>query len=112
TFLLTCAVRAARGQGREHNSMLVHVSRFVDVHIEVHRQVEKYLIETRAMISNSDAQTLQRLKTMWNEDYEPTTAAVEPTIYGRNTIAVTWNQVRAQLADSCDKIEVITANGK
>lgn len=31
-FLLTCAARAARGQGREHNSMLVHVSRFVDVH--------------------------------------------------------------------------------
>jgi hypothetical protein len=112
TFLLTCAARVARGQGREHNSMLVHVSRFVDVHIEVHRQVEKYLSETRAMISNSDRETLQRLKNLWDEDYVPTTAAVEPTIHGRNTIRVTWDQVQAQLADSCDKIEVITANGK
>ncbi len=111
-FLLTCAARSARGQHRQHNSMLVHVSRYVDVHIEVHRQVEKYLRETRAMISNGDHDTLQRLKTMWNEDYLPTTGAVEHTVHGRNTIQVTWNQVHAVLADSCDRIEVITANGR
>jgi hypothetical protein len=27
-FILTCAVRWARGQEHQHNSMLVHVSRF------------------------------------------------------------------------------------
>jgi len=112
TFLLTCAARAARGQGREHNSMLVHVSRYVDVHSEVHGQVLKYLSETRAMISNGDRETLQRLKDMWDEDFVPTTAAVEPTIYGRNTMQVSWDQVRVCLADSSDKIQVITANGK
>ncbi len=112
TFLLTCAARAARGQKTEHNSMLVHVSRFVDVHIEVHRQVDKYLKETRAMISNGDRDTLLRLKETWDDDYLPTTAAVELTVYGRNTVRVTWEQVLANLADSSDKIEVITANGK
>jgi hypothetical protein len=112
TFLLTCAARAARGQGGEHNSMLVHVSRFIDVHIEVHRQVEKYLNETRAMISNGDRETLQRLEEMWNEDYLRTTSAVSQTVYGRNASPVTWDQVHAQLADSSDKIQVITANGK
>lgn len=112
TFLVTCAARAARGQGRAHSSMLVHVSRWVDVHVEVHRQVEAYLLKTRAQISNNDAQTLQRLKALWETDYLPTTAKVEPTVYGRNTIHVNWNQVRACIADSSDKIEVITANGK
>jgi Z1 domain len=111
-FLLTCAARAARGQEREHNSMLVHVSRFVDVHGEVHRQVEKYLRETRAMISNGDRATIRRLKTMWETDYLPTTEAVRATVYGRNTIPVTWDQVAATLAESSDKIQVITANGK
>jgi Z1 domain len=111
-FLLTCAARAARGQEREHNSMLVHVSRFVDVHGEVHRQVEKYLRETRAMISNGDRATMRRLKTMWETDYLPTTEAVRATVYGRNTIPVTWDQVAATLAESSDKIQVITANGK
>lgn len=112
TFLLTCAARAARGQETEHNSMLVHVSRYVDVHIEVHRQVEQYLHETRAMISNGDRQTLQRLKAVWDNDYLSTTQAVEPTVYGRNTIPVNWDQVCSKLADSSDKIQVITANGK
>jgi hypothetical protein len=111
-FLLTCAARAARGQEREHNSMLVHVSRFVDVHGEVHRQVEKYLRETRAMISNGDRETMQRLKAVWESDYVPTTEAVRSTVYGRNTIPVTWDQVAATLAESSDKIQVITANGK
>lgn len=111
-FLITCAARAARGQGREHNSMLVHVSRFVDVHETVHRQVEKYLRETRAMISNADRETMRRLRTMWETDYLPTTQAVLPTVFGRNTVPVTWDQVASALAESSDKIQVITANGK
>lgn len=112
TFLLTCAARAARGSGREHNSMLVHVSRFVDVHSEVHRQVEKYLRETCAMISNGDRVTLRRLQELWESDYVPTTDAVSQTVYGRDTVPATWGEVRAFLAESSDKIQVITANGK
>lgn len=111
-FLLTCAARSARGQEHEHNSMLVHVSRFVDVHVEVHRQVEKYLAETRAMISNGDKDTLKRLEDAWNVDYVSTSAIVGSTIFGRNMTPVTWNQVRVKLLDCSDKIQVITANGK
>lgn len=111
-FLLTCATRAARGQNRAHNSMLVHVSRFVDVHIEVHRQVEKYLNETRAMISNGDRGTMDRLRELWESDYVPTTDAIANTVFGRNTIGVTWDQVAASLPEHSDKIQVITANGK
>lgn len=112
-FLLTCAARAARAQTREHNSMLVHVSRYVDVHVEVHRQVEKYLHETRAMISNGDRETMLRLRGLWESDYIPTTEAVVQTVYGsRNTVAVSWDQVLAEIAESSDKIQVITANGK
>lgn len=112
SFLISCAARAARGQEREHKSMLVHVSRYVDVHNEVHRQVEKYLRETRSMISNGDRETLARLRDMWETDFEPTTEEVLPTVFGRNIIPVTWQQVLEKLADSCDKIEIMTANGK
>lgn len=112
SFLISCAARAARGQEREHKSMLVHVSRFVDVHNEVHRQVEKYLRETRSMISNGDRETIDRLQAMWETDFRRTTEAVLPTVFGRNIIQVTWQQVLEKLADSSDKIEVMTANGK
>ena len=112
SFLISCAARAARGQEREHKSMLVHVSRYVDVHNEVHRQVEKYLRETRSMISNGDRDTLDRLRAMWEVDFKHTTEAVLPTVFGRNIIQVTWQQVLEKLAHSSDKIEVMTANGK
>lgn len=111
-FLLTCAARAARGQEREHNSMLVHVSRYVDVHEKVQRQVEEYLFRTRARISGGDRSTLDRLHAMWVSDFEPTTELITPTVFGRQTIPVTWEQVLARIADSSDKMQIITANGK
>jgi len=111
-FLITCAARAARGQVRVHNSMLVHVSRFVDIHAIVHGQVQRYLDTTRALISGGDRETISRLRDMWQSDFEPTTALVAPTVFGRQTMPVTWEQVRENLADSADKIQVLVANGK
>ncbi len=111
SFLLTCAARAARGQDREHNSMLVHVSRFVNVHAIVHRQVERYLLSTRALISGGDRETLDRLKAMWVSDFEPVTDAMLDTVFGRRVARVNWQQVSARLADSSDKIQVLIANG-
>ncbi|MFF5171547.1 Z1 domain-containing protein [Micromonospora sp. NPDC000089] len=42
-FVLTCAVRRWRGQSGKHNSMLVHVTRFVDVQRHVRDQVSEEL---------------------------------------------------------------------
>ena len=42
-FVLVCAARAARGRPNAHNSMLVHVSRFKDVHQQVFGQVQEWL---------------------------------------------------------------------
>ncbi|MEH2566681.1 Z1 domain-containing protein [Bradyrhizobium sp. AZCC 2289] len=111
-FLLACASRAARGQGREHNSMLIHVSRFVDVHQVVHRQVEAYLVNTRALVSGGDRETIDRLHRMWLEDFEPAADELAPTVFGRQTIRSAWSQVLDFLPDSSDKIQVILANGK
>jgi Z1 domain len=110
-FLLACAARAARGQDRDHNSMLVHVSRFVDVHRVVHRQVEEYLVSTRALISGGDRETISRLHRMWLEDFEPTADGVLSTVFGRQTTRSTWQQVLDRLPDSSDKVQVILANG-
>lgn len=111
-FLLTSAARAARGQQNKHSSMLVHVSRFVDVHAEVHRQVERHLLARKALISGHDHPTLARLRKMWMLDFEPTTGLVaEDSKFGRGLKRVTWEEVLAHLPDSTDKIEVLIANG-
>jgi len=111
-FLIACAARAARGQTRVHNSMLVHVSRFVDVHEAVYGQVLRQLDTVRALISGGDRETLGRLRTLWENDFMPTTATVATTVYGRGTVDVSWEEVQACLSDSADKIRVVVTNGK
>jgi len=111
-FLLSCAARSARGQERVHNSMLVHISRFVDVHDIVHRQVLHYLEATRALISGGDRPTVERLRLVWVSDFEPTTAAIIGSVFGRQIGPLDWSAVRAKLPDSCDKIRVIVTNGR
>lgn len=111
-FLLACAARAARGRPSAHCSMLIHVSRFVDVHDQVHAQVERYLDDIRARISGGDAETLAELETLWREDFLPTTAEMRGTVFDRGIVPVAWSEIRALLSDSSDKIQVVVANGR
>jgi len=112
TFLLSCAVRAARGKRTAHNSMLIHVSRFVDVHRIVHSQVQQHFDILRALIIGADQQTLQRLENLWRSDFEPTTAEMRATVFGRGIEPVEWARVAAELASSADRIEIRIANGQ
>lgn len=41
-FLINISARNLKGQGNQHNSMLIHVTRFTDVHGQVRECVEKY----------------------------------------------------------------------
>lgn len=111
-FLISCAVRSARGKSHAHCSMLIHVSRFVDVHDQVHSQVERYLDDVRARISGNDSETLFELETLWREDFMPTTAAISGTVFDRGIVDVDWPQVLKALSASSDKIQVIVANGR
>lgn len=111
-FLLACGARAARGRPAAHCSMLIHVSRFVDIHDQVHAQVERYLDDIRARISGGDAETLAELETLWREDFVPTTADIRGTVFDRGMVSVDWPEIRAVLCDSSDKIQVIVANGR
>lgn len=111
-FLLACAARAARGHDRAHNSMLVHVSRFVDVHDVVHRQVQRYVDVTRALISGGDQETLERLRRLWDIDFISTGEAVQQTVFGRRTEPLEWTAVLKCLPDSGDRIQVVVTNGR
>jgi hypothetical protein len=111
-FLLSCAARAVRGQDKEHHSMLVHVSRFVDVHECVYKQVSKYLDVTRSFIAGGDKPTINRLRGLWENDFVPTTGAIMPTVFGRQIGPIAWADVLAKIADTSDKIRVVVTNGK
>lgn len=48
-FLINIAIRNLRNQ-RKHNSMLIHVSRFTNVHVKIKKLVEEYFTELREEI--------------------------------------------------------------
>ena len=73
-FLLSCALRNLRGQGGEHCSMLVHVTRFVSVQQAVHAQVEERLRHMRQRLERriGHEPLLAELRTLWANDFAHT----------------------------------------
>ncbi|MBB4147806.1 Z1 domain-containing protein [Sphingobium scionense] len=112
SFVVACAARTARGQISAHRTMLVHVSRFQDVHDVVHTQVEAELRVIRNAVAAGDAAELAGLERLWAEDFEPTSAAMAPTVFGRAIRQVSWSEVAVHLSAEIDRIQVAVANGR
>lgn len=115
SFVLASAARVCRGQGSSHSSMLIHVTRFNLVQEEVYRQVEEVVRRMRQRITrNLDHETLlAELKTLWEEDFEPTCAEIAlrlPEPEGPPAIP-TWENMLAVLPDVLSDIEVRMING-
>ena len=59
---------------KHHNSMLIHVTRFVAVQEIISEQVRSYLDELRVSLRNDnrrEATVKQRLKELWEKEYIP-----------------------------------------
>ena len=113
TFFLACAARRARGHTTAHNSMLIHVSRFKDVHARVFSQVEHWL-KTHSPILRygiGDDELLRRMEALWRNDFEPTTAQIQHMPPGRGVEPLRWEQVREHLADAIERIRPQVVNG-
>lgn len=111
-FVLACAARRARGQAAVHNSMLIHVTRFVDVQAQVVDRVSEELEEMRRRIrlgeGASENSLIARLKLLWESDFEPTTDAFADDERGRK---LTWAEVEPELLEAVSRIGVMQING-
>ncbi|WP_246212641.1 Z1 domain-containing protein [Streptomyces abyssomicinicus] len=111
SFVLTCAARRARGQLTDHNSMLVHVTRFTAVQHHVQNQIDDYVRMMRHCLQDrygsSSAQLRKELQALWEDDYVSTTQAFPADEAPR----VSWDAVEAQLLPSLQKIQVKAING-
>lgn len=114
-FVLACAARACRGQGREHASMLVHVTRFNAVQREIYRQVEEHLRRMKQRVSRSvdHEQTIAALRRLWEEDFEPTSSEIlqlHPDMASSPKVP-TWDEILAVLPETLEDIDVRMING-
>jgi hypothetical protein len=114
-FVLVCAARRARGQTEAHNSMLVHVTRFVDVQHQVAQLVQQQVDSIRRRLAIGEGERrqtlLSELMKVWQEEFEPTSAQIRAMSGDENLLAVTWAQVAAELAEAAGRVEVKEING-
>jgi hypothetical protein len=110
-FVLTCAARRARGQLRQHNSMLIHVTRFVLVQQKVVQLVSEFVYALRNRLEYGDGargQTvLQDLCDLWEREFVPVSQAL-----GAEGTVTPWSDVAAQLREAVGRIAVRGINGE
>lgn len=111
SFVLVCAARAARGQERVHNSMLIHVTQFQAVQAQVFEQVRDEVQYMQQRLKRGDgiredplAAELQRL---WQDDFVATSREMSRD----EQPAPEWGGVRERLYEAASKIEIHIVNG-
>ncbi len=109
-FILTCAIRRVRGQRNVHNSMLIHVTRFVSTQDIVTRLVENEVGSILDRLKFGDGAATPKIRDeirqLWENDILPTSVAL-----GRTEPPEAWDAVDSELLPSVEKMRVRTING-
>jgi hypothetical protein len=112
-FILACAVRWQRGQIRQHNSMLVHVSRFNLVQEKVENLIVNEYENLKNRIEMNDGKSqdldspiLAEFRGFWEHDFVPTSKEV-PGGYA----PAAWDELVPHLRSVAPRIQVTTVNG-
>ncbi|MFC0665642.1 Z1 domain-containing protein [Azotobacter chroococcum] len=114
-FVLACAVRILRGQGRSHSSMLIHVTRYTAVQEEVRRQVDALVKRFRQRIERGFErdELLAEWKRLWLDDFVPTSAAIGHALKDLEADCdlPDWEDVVAVLPEVFGDLSVRAING-
>lgn len=115
SFILVCCARRIRHSGTNHNSMLVHVTRYVDVQAKVDNQIKKELrgVVDRLLARTANKALLQELEGLWVNEFVPTTKKIarkKKTIF-KNPVH-TWGEIKAELQTTAASIQVRSINGE
>jgi hypothetical protein len=116
SFIVVCAARAHRGSAKSHNSMLVHVTRFISVQREVQRLVKEELQDVVNRLRYGDGasakQIMQELEDLWETDFEPTSSAVRVRVNDPLMVEIHWADVKPLLSVAAQKIVVKRISGE
>jgi hypothetical protein len=119
-FIITCAIRRLRGQTTVHNSMLIHVSRFMRWQDHIAELVSNQFIYYRRGIDQNDAVILDELKSTFEEDDNgfKSYVSVSKQILDSelknldSQIQVhKWSELLQHLNDAASRIEVKSIHG-
>lgn len=88
-FLLNICIRNLRGQGDKHNSMLIHATRFTNVHIQLGKLIDVYLKTIKTDVNSygnlkdalNQSELIRNLKTTFDNRCEHIEFSWEKLIY-------------------------------
>ncbi|WP_125707387.1 Z1 domain-containing protein [Lacticaseibacillus porcinae] len=114
-FLLANAVRDLRGQKHKHRSMLIHVSRFIDVQKQVQEVVSDYVrrLQTEVKLYGLNSQEnglIAKMHKLFTEEYKNSQITVDHCKFDATVIPEAWEDVKAVLFEAIAPIQVYTVN--
>ncbi|MDO6809884.1 Z1 domain-containing protein [Zobellia galactanivorans] len=119
-FIITCAIRRLRGQTNVHNSMLIHVSRFVLWQDHISELVSNQFLYYRRGIDQNDPTILNEFKKTFEQDengYRSYVTVSQQILDSKHNnldsqIQVhQWSEVLQHLNDAASRIEVKSIHG-
>jgi hypothetical protein len=114
-FVLACAARTLRGQGRHHSSMLIHVTRYNYVQEDVRRQVADLVKRFRQRVERGFErdELIEEWRGLWEGDFVPTSKTLGEALPGSEADCAlpAWDDVVAALPEILRDIDVRAING-
>lgn len=119
-FIITCAIRRLRGQTEVHNSMLIHVSRFMRWQDHIAELVSNQFVYYRRGIDQNNAVVLDELKSTFEQDdngfksyVSVSKQILESELKNLDSQIQThrWSEVLEHLNDAASRIEVKSIHG-
>lgn len=119
-FVLTCAIRRLRGQTTAHNSMLIHVSRFVRWQEHITELVQNQFDYYRRGIDQNDSEIIELFRSTFEDDQNGYRSYITVSDQILNSqlseidsyIQVhSWQEVLPHLHDAASRIEVRAIHG-
>ena len=112
-FILSCAARRARGQVNVHNSMLVHITRFITWQNHIALKVEEELFRYKNRIEFRNSEFLEQLKALWEREFIPKTNEIMslPDFSDLGMTLIKWNELEQELLPAVTKIRVRAVHG-
>lgn len=115
-FILSCAARRARGQINVHNSMLIHVTRFVDWQNHIALLVGEELAKYKKRIEFNQQDFLSDLKVLWEDKFIPKTTEVIQYLKNEKNEdpdikPIEWKEIEIHLLPSVTKIQLRAVHG-
>jgi hypothetical protein len=114
SFVLSASARRVRKQIDVHNSMLIHISRFIVWQDKIASLIDAELKFYQRQIEMKSGNLLKELEAIWKSDFEPTTVQIidESTIYtDPEIVSVTWKEVESEIYPAISKMEVRAVHG-